>query len=74
MIDVCHLTTGGWMDGWMGHYLKCGDMHDPGEGRFKHHGDARADGHYDHHPVQVGDEAQKIAAGTWTHAVNKLVL
>lgn len=44
-------------------YLQRGGMHDPGEGRFKHHGDTRADGHHDHDPVQVGDEAQKIAAG-----------
>lgn len=48
-------------------YLQCGDMHDPGEGWFEHHGDAGADGYYNHNPVQIGDKAQKIAAGTHTH-------
>lgn len=41
--------------------LQHGNVHDSGEGRLEHHGDAGADGHHDHDPVQIGNQAQKIA-------------
>lgn len=37
-------------------------MHDSPEGGFEHHRNARADGHSDHDPVQVGDKSQQITA------------
>lgn len=35
-------------------------MHDPGEWRLKHHGDAGANGNYDHYPVQICNQSQQI--------------
>lgn len=49
-------------------YLQHRNVHDSGEGWLEHHGDAGADGHHDHDPVQIGNEAQKIAARTSTLA------
>lgn len=41
-------------------YLQGRDMHDPSKRGLKHHGNTRADGDHDHHPVQIGYQAQQI--------------
>lgn len=43
-------------------------MHDPSKRGLKHHGNTRADGDHDHHPVQIGYQAQQITGEhTQTH-------